>query len=354
MSLLFLLVLPTVLGHGNMVMPKNWFDTNGKIGWGDARPCRAGYKLNITGAKIGAACMWFTNNTFIPGKETLPREMRTYHDGCNQTAHGYDPPSGSPDIYARNPWRSPGAAPIFSPCGVAGGNPHGCPVGAPPGTGWCPGYGYSYGPNAEHLRFPGVVTTYWTIGSSAEVAWAMSANHGGGYSYRLCKVPEKGVSEITEECFQQGVLAFDGDEQWIQYGMDRNSRIGFRANRTRVGTYPIGSQWTKVPIPACNSPRGGYYDAAPGCPNGTQFPPPSDGLLGFGTNNAHSYGDSTVWPVPDATKKDMFMFHFSLVDRVVIPASMSPGRYVLSFRWDVEQTPQVWTTCASVRLVTRP
>jgi hypothetical protein len=188
MSLLFLLVLPTVLGHGNMVMPKNWFDTNGKIGWGDARPCRAGYKLNITGVKIGAACMWFTNNTFIPGKETLPREMRTYHDGCNHTAYGCDPQFL--DIYARNPWRSPGAAPIFSPCGVAGGNPLGCPEGAPPGDSLmdCPGGGYSYGPRAEHVRFPGVVTTYWPIGSSAEVAWAINANHGGGYSYRLCKV----------------------------------------------------------------------------------------------------------------------------------------------------------------------
>merc|ERR1711874_347420 len=96
-------------------------------------------------------------------------------------------------------------------------------------------------------------------------------------------------------------------------------------------------QWTKVPIPACNSPSGGYYDATPGCPNGTQFPPPSDGLLGFGTSVA--VGKKNYW------------FQFSIVDRVVIPATLSPGYYVLSFRWDAEQTPQVWTTCASVRLV---
>ena len=185
MSLLFLLILPTtVLGHGNMVMPKNWFDTNGDIGWGDGVACRAGSKLNITGANNPKACFWFTNNTFIPGPETLPREMRTYHDGLVQAAHGYVPPF--PDIYARNPWRSPGTAPIFSPCGVAGGNPHGCPVGAPPGN--CIGGGYGYGPKAEHFRFPGLVTTDWQIGSSAEVAWTINANHGGGYSYRLCKV----------------------------------------------------------------------------------------------------------------------------------------------------------------------
>ena len=32
----------------------------------------------------------------------------------------------------------------------------------------------------------------------AEVAWAIQANHGGGYQYRLCKKSEK----PTEECFQ--------------------------------------------------------------------------------------------------------------------------------------------------------
>ena len=182
MSLLFLLILPTtVLGHGNMVIPKSWFDTKGLIGWANGTNCQAGENLNIPGAKSPQACMWFTNNTYIPGLETLPREMKTFHDGIFP-----GPVVPYPDIYARNPWRSPGAAPIFSPCGVAGGNPLGCPEGAPPGD--CPGFGYSYGPKAEHVRLPGVVTTYWHIGSSAEVAWTMNANHGGGYSYRLCKV----------------------------------------------------------------------------------------------------------------------------------------------------------------------
>merc|ERR1719309_1342929 len=192
--------------------------------------------------------MWFNNNTVIPGQETLPKEMRTYYDGYVQTADGYEyVPNISDDlisddvydIYAKHPWRSPGTAPIFSPCGVGGGNPHGCPEGAPPGErvyelgGDCQGGGYSYGPKAEDVRFPGVVTTHWAIGSTAEVAWGIKANHGGGYSYRLCKVPEEGVSGITEECFQQGVLAFDGDEQWVQYGADKHTRVGFRANRTR-------------------------------------------------------------------------------------------------------------------------
>ena len=48
--------------------------------------------------------------------------MRTYD--------GYIP-EYDVDVYEHNPWRSPGSAPIFSPCGVAGGNPNGCPEGGP-------------------------------------------------------------------------------------------------------------------------------------------------------------------------------------------------------------------------------
>ena len=34
------------------------------------------------------------------------------------------------DAYiARNPWNAPGSAPVHSGCGVAGGNPNGCPEG---------------------------------------------------------------------------------------------------------------------------------------------------------------------------------------------------------------------------------
>ena len=32
--------------------------------------------------------------------------------------------------------------------------------------------------------------------------WYVSANHAGGYSYRLCKTPERGIKDLTEECFQ--------------------------------------------------------------------------------------------------------------------------------------------------------
>jgi hypothetical protein len=70
----------------------------------------------------------------------------------------------------------------------------------------------------------------------------MNANHGGGYSYRLCKIPEEGRSGLTEVCFQRTPLFFASNEQWVQTGYDTETRIYFTANRTTKGTYPPGKK----------------------------------------------------------------------------------------------------------------
>lgn len=44
------------------------------------------------------------------------------------------------------------------------------------------------------------------------------------------------------------------------------------------------------------------------------------------------------------------LFHFSIIDLVQIPADLPPGDYVLGFRWDCEQTPQIWQNCADVTI----
>ena len=41
----------------------------------------------------------------------------------------------------------------------------------------------------------------------------------------------------------------------------------------------------------------------------------------------------------------------SIIDELIIPAGISPGRYVLGFRWDAEQTSQVWNSCADINIV---
>ena len=352
------------IGHGNMLLPTTWFDAGGKIGMRNQLHCGG----------VFTACMWFTNFSFITGEPTLDQSLWTYskifplkepkfnphelnygHGSCqHQPKNSFmkltkqnNPPILSNEIpplgdyFWNHPWRSPGSAPVHTPCGVLGGNPAGCPADAPYGEGNnCPGGGFGYGPRAEDYPFIDVVTTRWKVGSAVEVGWGINANHGGGYSYRLCKVPDEGRSFLTEECFQETPLDFVGAMQWVQYGEDRNNRTEFRANRTREGTFPQGSQWTKNPIPACAGGWGGVLDKDPDCKEeGTQFPPPAPGLKGFGIQ------------ISDPSN---YAFHFSIVDQVQVPADIEPGDYVLSFRWDCEQTPQVWSACSTIKIEGKP
>jgi hypothetical protein len=40
----------------------------------------------------------------------------------------------------------------------------------------------------------------------------------------------------------------------------------------------------------------------------------------------------------------------SIVDHVAIPPEIKPGDYVLSFRWDCEETAEVFASCADVAI----
>ena len=148
--------------------------------------------------------------------------------------------------------------------------------------------------------------------------------HTGRYSYRLCPRPEEGRAGLSEACFQAGALDFVGETQWVQYGEDESTRIAFKANRTRQGTWPAGSHWTKNPVPVCKDPTGG--DIALGCPDcshagGYQFPPPAPGVFGYG----------------QCLLNGTYTMPFSIVDQLQVPLNITEGRYVLSFRYDAEQ-----------------
>ena len=337
-----------VLGHGNMMWPPTWFDPNGTIGLTPGGFMHGDYET--------APNMWFTNWTFIPGKPTLDPSlysMPDFHGSAYEvwdkvhcfTSSGYGDvcPTWYPTYPDRNPWMAPGTAPLFSPCGIAGGNPlgiQGCDYKTTsdgkvvPGTEFCTWGGYSFGPDARDLEWPDAVFTEWERGGTAEVGWAIKANHGGGYSYRLCKVGEDGPGAVTEECFQRTPLKFASEDSWVQYGTDVDSNVVFKANRTTEGTFPPGSEWTMIPIPVCNSTDMGWLN--PDCPNGFEFPPRGTGLHGLG---------EVVW-APGAV-----FFQWTLMDQVVVPKDLEPGDYVLSFRWDNEATPQVWNACSNVRLI---
>ena len=123
----------------------------------------------------------------------------------------------------------------------------------------------------------------------------------GGYAYRLCKLGEAGLAGVTEECFREGHLKFDGPDNWLLLLSEENrveATIRQTALRTTEGTTPEGSEWTR------------WF-------SGEDYP-------------ASGYG----WK-----------------DLVQVPESLEPGDYILSFRWDCQQTPQIWQTCANVQIM---
>merc|ERR1719186_2117332 len=260
----------SVSGHGNMVFPYVWMDED-QLGWWEEGVHVGGIGCgSITGSdgspvespKIGCLGNWFTNDTKVPHSK-------------NKQHH---------------PWDAPGTAPIFSACGSAGGNPGGCTGAENEKFGDCCGGncgGYSFGDNAEEYSWPKAPITEWKAGSYQEVTWFVNANHLGGYIYRLCKLPKQGVSGLTEECFQDGSLKFEGDKLWYVHPHE-SIRQELNATRITEGTFPLGSEWTEILVEG----RG------------------------------------------------------HLIDYLKVPADLDLGEYVLSFRWDCKKTAQIWNVCA--------
>ena len=174
--------------------------------------------------------------------------------------------------------------------GNLGGAPNGCKDDGEGKFGDCCGEScgkFAFGKNAEDYEWPDMPTTRWTAGSAQEVAWFVHANHAGGYSYRLCKMPEGGISDVTEECFNQMPLKFVGEDQWVEYRADRTTgkRTKLAALQTESGTYPVGSMWRANPL----------------------LPDREDGGS-LGMSQGH------------------------VIDYVEVPADLEPGKYVVSHR----------------------
>ena len=42
---------------------------------------------------------------------------------------------------------------------------------------------------------------------------------------------------------------------------------------------------------------------------------------------------------------------WSIMDKVSVPSDLEPGAYLLSWRWDCEESTQVWQNCADIEIV---
>jgi len=315
--LLIACLVHQTLGHGGSYYPYTWnarnqpdrdsdskdFKHNGQVPLPDER-CK-GPKCCIG---IPGNWLYFTNYTRRGTPEPqLPVNM--YDEG------GYSSGWGKKNS-ERSPWSAPGSAKVFGQgCGAHGGNPNGC----------IPGNGNLFGTRCgkdcgsweggktalEYAAmgvFDNAPVTEWKRGTNQWVYWKSGAQHRGGYAYRLCKVPAKGISGVTEECFQKGHLNFHGGSTWtydhaVHKTYNINNWKKIKAQRTRKGTTPKNSQWAKVILP------------------------------------------------PEGYDKQYHEHNWAFKDKVKIPKNLAVGDYVLSFRWDCQNTHQVWNSCANVKIV---
>ena len=327
MVLIILLAgVSSVLGHGGVVWPPTWQDGEGRgldevyMKWvstgGDWESTQVDPK---TGRRIDNVKAWSTDQAYTYGHgqdETLEKTAPHTNDvDCTDAYPGI--PYSWKCARRKHPWAAPGRAPnLGGGCGIHGGNPYGCPAGndtRPPGS-VCPPDGnrgtWSFGSSALEIEFPNAKTTKWSRGSTVPVA-NLAIWHGGGYTYRLCKMPAEGKAGLTEECFTKNVLKFaDNKTFWRRaYWEHRNDEweVEEKTDLT-VGTYPEGSAWRKQPWPW-------HFNPAPG-PDGN---------------------------VPDG----VIIFK----DHVVVPEDLEPGEYVLGWRWDAMSGAQVWVSCSNIEII---
>ena len=254
---------------------------------------------------------------------TLPKEARTVN---------MDKADGSADDYYQySPWRSPGSAGVIDACGVAGGW-HGARPNSPFNIYFVNTSRAHVGMHGSQLP-PRDTGTVWRAGDVVEVSWTVNANHGGGYYWRLCKLPEDG-SPVTEECFQNTPLVFIGDTRFRWDG-DPATEEAIDNVFVDAGTTPRGALWAMNPVPRNDSHQTGA-SFAPKCKETC-----SNCMGGRGGACAQcrctgEYGPSNL----------------EIVDRVALPWLLPAGKYVLGWRWDAEESNQVWNGCSDVTIVT--
>jgi len=291
-------------GHGAMILPPVWQDKDGAF---VQKPGDGWWYSGVTG--------YINDKVFIPnGTAELFDEDSPFRTWCTALNRDF---KGQCSFYARHPWLTPGTAPLKSNGGTGTG---GSPCGVLDGT------------TQDARSLPGnTMPPKWKAGQVMEMAWAIYANHGGGYQYRLCPLPSSGNRmDLTEECFQQGVLRFAVPTVDLQNAKNSTNAPKHTVKAVRVsnGTHPPGFEWAMNPIPGFG-------------PDGnTKFPfmPLYPGACG-------TKGDTTTTECPDK------IMNWRIIDKVEIPGDLKPGKYVVSMRWDAEQTPQVWASCSDIEII---
>lgn len=355
--------------HASVIMPPSRNSIDGEAGtpWSNGRhpptgsimpygsPCSNGTSI----CNSGQSSFWFSQGCTIGCKvctgngpripnfdqcEDLPKpHADVLLDPQYRTTNLHTVFGSKEDFWKFNPWRAPGQAPVFDPCGMAGGSP----IAGFNAAEYNTTIYAKQGDLGSKVLKPRPSGTVWKRGGLAKTRWEQAANHGGGYQFRLCKASEP----LTEECFQRTPIAFASNTQTVRY----SNGTGVEINATIVKTGG-GKGWMRWPFPNYNEqqcdyvvPSGKHCDfACPGCKAPLYA---ADNACPCDCDKQYPglpKGHATPEDFPQQVKYNV---NIVIEDTLRVPADIPTGDYVLGWRWDAEMTSQIWQSCSDISIV---
>jgi len=381
-TMMYALMTVAAIGHGLMLDPISrnalqGINTLGGSMW-FSQGCTIGCTIcNDTGSPVPTGFPEskapYTPNTNGKVGDMCPNDHSksktpTIMDPSMTTMNGQEKLDGS-NWTAWHPWRAPGSTPGLDPCGMAGGARTNMSMRA---GGFGPQTGYPQGFKGTDLPpVPKEQRRIWKAGGIADVSWVSVANHAGGYTYSLCPAD----AELTEECFEKTQLVFVDSTTKLQY-MFMTGNGTFGKNHTEVtipahrvsgaAVHPPGSQWSKNPVPPGLWANGQEQQGNAGPP---QFEPPAgcdESCWGYqpcnvGFTHPSYEGWNHTGQLPSCSRTSPTdplhngegcchtTAYMAVKDQVKVP-KVQPGEYVVRWRWDCEQSPQIWSGCGDVTI----
>jgi len=390
-SALFLLCsAASVRSHASVIMPPSRNAVDGVLPgtpWSNGDHPPTGWLMPYSAActngtepcDSGQSAFWFSqgctigckactgNGSRIPNNDQCPDLPKppphllldpTYRTTNQHTTFG-----SHEDFWRFNPWRAPGQAPVFDPCGMAGGSTIARFNAGEYNT---TRYAKQGDLGSEVLR-PRPSGTVWKRDSIARVRWQQSANHGGGYQFRLCPASEA----LTEACFQAHPLAFARETHTIRFA-NASRDVEIAATVVKSGG---GKGWMKWPFPnyangqcdyvvpfpkhcdercpGCGAPHFAADKACPcDCNSNCDRSADPDWYKGLPAGNANpeDFPDPLPGNQPGDDFPDQHQSTFAIEDTLAVPADITPGEYVLGWRWDAEMTSQIWQSCSDITI----
>ena len=122
----------------------------------------------------------------------------------------------------------------------------------------------------------------------------------------------------------------------------------FNATDVSVGTLPEGSTWRRGPFPRGPWEWGNWgasyepaCDEPAACRNAHTRPPTPPG---------HDRSEGT-WPCKCSGSGDGDLYKVEVMDKLRLPVDLPAGEWVLGWRWDCEESTQVWSSCSDVTVI---